>query len=211
MSYEKTMTNERTIEGGLEMKEKEKKVAIVGNQEDVSRVVSDMAKEAELLVPPGRKLVTVPNPLLREVSKPVEVIDSYVMGVVKDLQDWLGRPVQIGHYTSMCIGMSAPQLGELIRVYVVRLQGIDWVVINPEPVKARGKQIVAETCESIPNKVYKVKRAETFKVRALDLDGNQRGYKGHGLLAAVLQHELDHLDGIMIDEKGVYHGKVGTE
>ena len=194
----------------MEDKEK-KKVVIVGNQQEVSRVVREMAKEGEILrdtsqegdypLVPGRRLVTVPNPLLRQVCKPVGEIDAYVRGVVKDLQDWLGRPVQVGAQQSLCIGMSAPQLGELIRVYVVRLQGIDWVVINPEVVKSKGKQVVGETCESIPGEVFYIERAETFKVRALDLDGNQRGYKGHGLLAAVLQHEFDHLDGIMIDKK----------
>ena len=180
----------------------EKKVVIVGNQQGEFFFCPPDPKLKEMLVPPGRTLVTIPDPRLRQVCKPVEKIDDYVREVVQALQDWLGRPVQIGRYTSMCIGMSAPQLGELIRVYVVRLQGIDWVVINPEVVKSKGKQVVAESCESLPDQHFDIERAETFKVRAMDLDGNQRGYKGHGLLAAVLQHEFDHLEGIMIDKKG---------
>ena len=191
------------------MKEKEPdKIAIVGTGQDVSRIVKegavirDTSKEGDYPLVSGRTLVTVPDTRLRQVCKPVELIDGYVREVVKDLQDWLGRPVQVGAAKSLCIGMAAPQLGELIRVYVVRLQGIDWVVINPEVVKSKGKQMSYETCESIPGEVFNVERAEIFKVRALDLDGNQRGYKGHGLLAAVLQHEFDHLDGILIDEKG---------
>lgn len=156
---------------------------------------------AEAPAPIARKLLTVPDARLRKKCKPVKEIDGYVREVVRDLQAYLGMPVRTATGVSACIGLAASQLGELIRVYVVRLQGIDWVVINPVVVKSRGSQWSYETCDSIPGKTYKVKRAEVFKVQALDLDGRQRGYKGHGLVAAVLQHEQDHLDGIMIDEK----------
>ena len=185
------------------MKEPEKKLAVVGED----------WKEIKPLIRPGdigldgkpveRKLVTAGQDvygLLRKECQPVEKIDGYVEEVVRDLQDQLGRPLKFGRYTSACIGMAAPQLGELIRVFVVRLQGIDWVVINPVVTRSKGKQMVTETCESLPAQRFNVERAETFKVTAIDLSGKQRGYKGHGLLAAVLQHEFDHLNGICIDQ-----------
>ena len=148
------------------------------------------------------EIITVPDPRLREVSQPVGEIDTHVREVVSSLQDIVGKIVEIGHRQTINIGLAAPQVGELIRVFVIRLMGIEWVVINPRILKETGHHFVDEYCESVPGHIFRVGRPKVIKMRGLSLDGLEHTFKGHDLLAAVLKHEYDHLDGILIDKKG---------
>ncbi|MBA7706456.1 Peptide deformylase [subsurface metagenome] len=76
------------------------------------------------------------------------------------------------------------------------------MVINPELVYAKGKYIVQESCLSIPGKEFTVRRAKIVKIRGLTLDNVMRTFRGRDLLAQVFQHELNHIDGILIDQIG---------
>lgn len=104
------------------------------------------------------------------------------------------------------VGLAGPQVGVMRRIIVVRvpaeydeLDEPDFVatLINPEVVKASGRVVAAEGCLSIPGWVGDVPRAESVTVKAMDLENHQIRIKATGWRARVLQHEIDHLDGIL--------------
>jgi peptide deformylase len=143
-------------------------------------------------------LLTVPDERLRQKSEPVKEIDSYIRELAKEMLIQLDTPIE-GIRT---IGLSAPQFGEMVQLIVVRLQGIQITLANPEITKSTDRHIVIEGCRSIPGKQYRVERPKVVKVRGLGLDGKIRTVKGHDLLAAALCHEVDHCSGVMIDRIG---------
>jgi len=153
-----------------------------------------------------RELIKLPNELLRQKSQPVETIDRKIKELALEMIDFMrlhrgdaARPV----------GLSAVQLGELVRVIAfrgnpqsqeeLRVQ----VLINPEVVYLKGHQVVSESCLSIPGRTFALKRAKIVKIRGLTLDGTMRSFRGRDILAQVFQHELNHLDGILIDTLGL--------
>jgi len=150
-----------------------------------------------------RELIKLPNPLLRQKSQPVETIDRKIKELVLEMVDFMrlhrgdaARPV----------GLSAVQLGELVRVIAfsrnpASLEGMQvQVLINPELVYLKGHQVVNESCLSIPGRTFALRRAKLVKIRGLTLDGVVRSFRGRDLLAQVFQHEIGHLDGILIDK-----------
>lgn len=142
-----------------------------------------------------RELLTVPNPQLRQESKPVDAID----GSVREIAEYMMSQLD----PRKGVGFAAPQFGEMIRVITVRKDDLTTVVIiNPEIVKEKGEQTRIEGCLCIPGKFYVVSRPKIIKVRGLNLQGEAITLKGHGLLATVLKHEIDHLNGVMIDQIG---------
>lgn len=142
-----------------------------------------------------RKLLTVPDPRLREKSAPVKAIDSLVKEVAEYLLAQL-EPLK-------AIGFAASQFGEMIRVIVIKRDELTTVaIVNPEIVKEKGEQSSMEGCRSIPGKFYLVKRPKIVKVKGINLNGEGITIKGHDLLATVLRHEVDHLDGVLIDSIG---------
>lgn len=145
-------------------------------------------------------ILTVPNPVLLMKSAPVSTIDGYVREVVEYMQTFLGQPSIVPG--TVTIGLSAVQVGELIRVFVCRFKGIDWVVINPVIIKQRDECWSAEACESVPDGIYDLRRPKSIKVWGLGLDGMPHSFKGQELLAALLSHEYDHLEGLLINAKG---------
>jgi len=145
-------------------------------------------------------ILTVPNPVLLMKSAPVATVDGYVREVVEYMQSFLGQPSIVPG--AVTIGLSAVQVGELIRVFVCRFQGIDWVIINPVIVKQRDECWSVEGCESVLNGSYDVRRPKSIKMRGLGLDGMPHSFKGQELLAALLSHEYDHLEGVLVNVKG---------
>jgi len=149
-----------------------------------------------------RKLVKVPNKLLRQKSEPVKKIDSEIKALASDMVEFMHLRQDDKLHP---IGLSAPQLGELLRVIAFSrnpmfIEGDEiQVLINPELVYQKGSQLVSESCLSLPGKEFTLQRAKLVKIRGLTLDGVQRSFRGRGLLAQVFQHELNHLDGILID------------
>lgn len=147
----------------------------------------------------NRELVVVPDSRLRRECKPIENIDESIQELAKDMLAYL-TPTK-------SLGFAAPQFGELVRLIVLRVRGLEVALVNPEIVKTRGEQRVIEGCRSIPRKLFGLKRPKLVKVRGLGLDGKVRSVKGHDLLAQVLMHEVNHLDGILIDKIGIYLGQ----
>lgn len=149
-----------------------------------------------------RVIIQRPDPILNEVSAPVTDIDSLVNEIARDLILYLR--------TSNFVGLSAIQLGEKTRIIAVRRGAEVITIINPVIVKA-SKQThrVVEGCASIRHgqSFYKVTRHKSVKVVGHNLRGEKLVYKGFDLFGQVLQHEIDHLDGRMIDT----HGKLVEE
>lgn len=142
-----------------------------------------------------RTLLTVPNTLLRQKSKPLKEVDSYV----KELAQFLLSQLELID----AAGLAAVQYGELVRLIVVRFQGIERVFVNPEiATRSEKAHWLPEGCRSIPGLVFAVKRPKIVKVKGLNLDGEWHSLKAHDILAQLLCHEIDHCDGLMIDKTG---------
>jgi len=151
-----------------------------------------------------RKLVKVPNPILHEVSKPVEHIDSYIQELASEMLAYMAGVTRIP-----CLGFAAVQLGELVRMIVImgNMYSRDFrepfILINPEIVKASTRMVKSrEGCLSIGDgrSEYVVLRHKLVKVVGLDLNGERRAYKERGLPGFAFQHEIDHLNGKLVSD-----------
>jgi peptide deformylase len=137
------------------------------------------------------KIRTVPDPVLKRKTNKVSVIDRSVKKLVKDMSETL-------HAEGGRVGLAAPQVGVSLRVTVIGLpEEEDIILINPEIVRRKGQRLVSEGCLSIPGYVGELYRAEVVTAKGLDIKGKEIRIKGEGLLAQALEHEIDHLDGIL--------------
>ena len=151
------------------------------------------------------KLVILPHKLLRQKSKPVKKIDSEIKGLANEMIQY----IQLHHTERVRpLSLSACQLGQLVRVIAFRRNPISLdeddiqVVINPEIVYQKSFYLVPEICLSIPGREFTVQRGKIVKITGLTLNNEIRSFRGHGTLAQVFQHEIDHLNGSLIDELG---------
>lgn len=131
---------------------------------------------------------------------PIESIDSGIRALAKELCELL----DVEHQGLIFVGVSAPQVGELVQMFAYRANPYSrvpstQVIINPELVYAKGAVLLTETCLSVPGREVIIERHKLVKIRGLTLDGELRSFKGSGLIAQVFEHELNHLDGILID------------
>ena len=137
------------------------------------------------------KLRIVPDPLLRQKAKRVRNVDAYLQRLINDM-------VETMHHENG-VGLAANQVGVLQRVVVIQLQEDEQarVLINPEVLQREGNLELEEGCLSIPGYRGLIPRSETVRVKALDRQGKPFRIKADGLLAEVLEHEIDHLNGIL--------------
>ncbi|MBA7465360.1 Peptide deformylase [subsurface metagenome] len=149
-----------------------------------------------------RNIVKVPNPILREVSKPVNNIDGYIKELASEMMAYMAGVSRIP-----CLGLAAVQLGELVRMVIImgNMYSPDFrepvIIINPEIVRKSDKMVESrEGCLSIGDgtQIFIVKRHKLVKVVGLDLNGARRSYKERGLPGFALQHEIDHLNGRLV-------------
>jgi len=137
-----------------------------------------------------REIRTVPDPVLREPTRKVPLIDTKVLDLVDDMIDTMRA--------HNGVGLAAPQVGVSLRVVVIEVPGEEEVItlINPEIIKTKGERVIEEGCLSVPGYQGEVTRAVTVKVKARNIDGKEiRVTATDDLLAQALQHEIDHLDG----------------
>jgi peptide deformylase len=143
-----------------------------------------------------REIKIFPDPLLREKSRPVEKFDEDLKTLVRDMVETM--------YLRDGVGLAAPQVGESLQVVTIDARaGVEeekkpLVLVNPEIVHREGDIVWNEGCLSFPGIYEEIKRADRVIVNALDLDGVKFTVEGEGLLAVALQHEIDHLNGILI-------------
>ena len=139
----------------------------------------------------------VAEKLLRQPSQPVKTID----GVVREVVELLEHQMTLEHYGRTASGFAAVQFGEPIRVIIFQWDTLtNRVLINPEIISERDSVTKLEECFSLPEHAYIVKRPKMVKCRGLDLNGEPVTIKGRDKMARLLKHEVDHLDGILIDE-----------
>jgi peptide deformylase len=147
-----------------------------------------------------RPILEYPDARLRTVAAPVERVDDEIRRLVEDMAETM--------YAAPGVGLAAPQLGVSLRVFVIDVADENEpaqfaAYINPEIIDASGTQSWKEGCLSFPGVHENVKRAEQVRVRALGVDGNAFELDATGLLAVAIQHENDHLNGVlMIDKVG---------
>ncbi len=147
-----------------------------------------------------RQIREIGDELLRKKSRPFDTVDDKAKQLLEDLYDTLKS-------TDDGVGLAAPQVGVLRRAIVVDLsmdeenpQG-PFKLINPVIVKQSGEQVCREGCLSIPGKLGDVTRPQKVTVEALNEKGEKIKIKAEGLLAVVLSHEIDHLDGILFIDR----------
>ncbi len=147
-----------------------------------------------------RPIVEVPDPLLRQISTPVEKVDDEVRALIADMFETM--------YEAPGIGLAAIQVGVPKRILVIDLQepaeeGGDpvkdpRVFINPEIVQSSEQEVpYTEGCLSVPDQYAEVDRPDRIRARWLDEQGKAHEEDIEGLLATCLQHEMDHLEGIL--------------
>lgn len=143
-----------------------------------------------------RPLRYLGDPILREACEPIEEIDDDVRALIDDLVETM--------YAEEGIGLAAPQVGVSLQVFVYDVQEPDiepGVLINPRIVEAEGSVRESEGCLSIPNLTEIVERAARVVVEALDREGEPVRIEADGLLSRCLQHEKDHLDGLLFIDR----------
>ena len=139
---------------------------------------------------PERPIRLFGDPVLKTVSAPVEQVDDRVRALVADLVDSVRLPGRAG--------VAAAQIGVNLRAFSYNVDGDVGYILNPEIVEVSGeKQLIDEGCLSVPGLWHKTPRFPFARVRGIDLDGNEIELAGEGLMAQALQHEVDHLDGML--------------
>lgn len=145
-------------------------------------------------------IVKDPDPILRKKAVKLRKADDGIRKLAEDMwETMLDAPG---------VGLAAPQIGKSIRLITVRVpadeedgtEEANYVLLNPEIIKSSGEQVGAEGCLSIPGIAGNVKRAQFITVKATDLDNKPIRIKADGYLSVVLQHEIDHLDGLLFTD-----------
>jgi len=141
------------------------------------------------------EILKYPHPILRKRSKEVARIDEEVRKLVHDMRETM--------YQAGGIGLAACQVGVSQRVIVLDVSPMDpqhsfVALINPEIIFEEGEIDHEEGCLSVPDCLEKVRRKEKVYVRGLSPEGMEMEVKGDGILAIALQHEIDHINGVLI-------------
>jgi peptide deformylase len=139
-----------------------------------------------------------PNPVLKEKARPVQKIDASIRKLAQDLAETM--------YAAPGVGLAANQVGRPLRLAVIDLAPADQpknllVLINPEIVAAEGECTWDEGCLSVPDCNEEVKRSKKVVVRYQNLEGETAEIAGEELLGIALQHEIDHLDGVLFIDR----------
>jgi len=139
-----------------------------------------------------------PEKILREKADPVREFDSELQKLIDDMIETM--------YAALGVGLAANQVGVSKQVIVVDVSGREEgcpliVLINPKIIHAEGETATEEGCLSVPGYTTAVKRAERIKVAGLDRYGKPVEIEGSGFLSRALQHEIDHLNGILLIDR----------
>lgn len=159
----------------------------------------------------ARKILKYPDPILAKKAEPIAKVTPEIRQLAKDMAEAM--------YEKRGVGLAAPQVGECCRLIAVDISGPDertdlMFLVNPVVVSREGSVEDEEGCLSVSNFRAKVKRSEKVVVKAQDMDGKDVEINADGLLAICLQHEIDHLDGVLfIDhvsrlKRALYDNKV---
>ncbi|MBN2559613.1 MAG: peptide deformylase [Phycisphaerae bacterium] len=135
-----------------------------------------------------------PDPILRARAEPLAGVRNrerrLLMRMLAGMRRWHG------------VGLAAPQVGLSLRLVTVEAEGTTLALANPTILDPHGADDMVEGCLSLPGTEVNVRRAFSVWVRAIDNDNRKRELKLQGLLARIVQHEIDHLDGVLITDHG---------
>jgi peptide deformylase len=140
-----------------------------------------------------KEIIRYPNPVIRKKSEFVEEVNEEIKKLIEDMTDTM--------YASRGVGLAAVQIGVLKRVIVVNVGEELITMVNPEILENEGESRMEEGCLCLPGVLIDVKRSEKVKVKGLNDKGEEIVVDVEGLLARALQHEVEHLDGILIIDK----------
>ena len=138
------------------------------------------------------------DPRLRQKALKIRAVDDSLRKLARDMHETMNE--------ESGVGLAGPQIGVMRRIIVVHVpEGygdekqpeVTMTLVNPEIVKAQGREVGPEACLSIPGWVGDVPRAVRVTVKAIDLNNREVRIKADGIFARILQHEVDHLDGIL--------------
>lgn len=141
------------------------------------------------------KIVEIGDEILKEKAKPVKSISANIIKLLDNMADTL--------YDAKGAGLAAPQIGISKRVIIVDIGEGLYELVNPEIISAAGQETDVEGCLSIPGLIGDVTRAATVKVRYLDRHGKENNLTAKGFLARAMQHEIDHLEGILYIDRAI--------
>ena len=136
---------------------------------------------------------TFPDPVLTMASSPISDFDEDLQRLVDDMLDTM--------YDAPGVGLAAPQIGIAKRLFVADIGDGPFVMANPEIVDVDGKWKFEEGCLSVPGRYWHIKRPDYAKAFGQDLEGNDVSYEGDELMGRVLQHETDHVNGLLLLER----------
>lgn len=141
-----------------------------------------------------REILVWPHPTLKHKAQPVEAVDDSIRALIRDLFDSM--------YAADGVGLAAPQIGVLKNVIVIdttprQPEANPVAMVNPEILMLEGKTTYKEGCLSVPGEAEDVDRATKVTVRFLDEQGESKTVTAEGLFAIAIQHETDHLRGVM--------------
>ena len=142
-----------------------------------------------------RKILIEPDPILREKSKPLEKVDDEIRKLMKDMLNVM--------YEAPGIGLAAVQVGILKRIVVIDVSKDEkkrdpLFLVNPEIVhRSKMTSTYEEGCLSLPNHFAEIERPAECKINYIDYHGKKKELKADGILATCIQHEVDHLNGVL--------------
>ena len=132
----------------------------------------------------------LPDPILRQRSKRVRAVDGSIKKLIDNMLETM--------HAAPGAGLAAPQVGIPLRVIVIGIpEQEDIALINPQIVRRTGERVVNEGCLSIPGYVGEIKRAVSVTVKGRDQNGKEIRIKADELLAQALEHEIDHINGVL--------------
>ncbi|NLB21108.1 MAG: peptide deformylase [Clostridium sp.] len=140
-----------------------------------------------------RDLRTVPDSVLRKTAKPVKEMTPRLKLLVKDMFHTMDHEDGVG--------LAAPQVGILKRIFTVGVGEVRLCFVNPEILETKGEYLDIEGCLSIPGETGVVKRAQYIKAKAMNEDGEEFVIEAKNLLARCILHEYDHLEGILFTDQ----------
>ncbi len=141
-----------------------------------------------------RKIITSENPILRQKAKKVHHFDSSLQRLVDDMFETM--------HSANGVGLAGPQIAQSIRIFVAEYEDHKVAIFNPEIIKAEGEELGTEGCLSIPGYAGdNIRRATNVVVKGQDVRGKPMRVNAEGWFARVLQHEIDHLDGILFIDR----------
>ncbi|MCG8481670.1 MAG: peptide deformylase [Clostridia bacterium] len=140
-----------------------------------------------------RKIVLKGDEILTKKARVVDVINNRIIDLLEDMAETM--------HENNGVGLAAPQVGILKRVVVVDVGDGVIELINPEIIETSGEVLDEEGCLSVPGILGEVKRPKTVKVKALNRKGEAIEIEGSDLLARAFCHEIDHLNGVLFDER----------